>query len=234
MKNPAERLLGGHAFGTLTDEERDELLAAALEDQDLFDTLADQGPLRELMADRAVRNELLEALERPSFMERVRAVLRRPATWADLAAATATMLVVVGLTHLLWPRAVQAPRIAAARPAVLRALFELPVQRGVGADLRVEADRIVFRVEQDAQVIVPAQEPDGLITQVFPPAGGGARVEAGVAVSVARPGSVARIRLVVFAPDVDLQTLDAGTLATLRALTVMEWKRGDAPGGKTQ
>ena len=234
MKNPAERLLGGHAFGTLTDEERSELLAAALEDQALFDALADQEPLRELLADRAVRNELLAALERPTLVERLRAALRRPATWADLAAATAAVLVVVALAHSLWPTAVQAPRMAAARPALLRALFDLPPQRGVAAELHVEANRILFRVEQDAQVIVLVQDSNGATTQVFPQPGDGARVKAGVALSVPRPASAARIRLVVLPPDVDPHTLDLGALTTLHPLTVIEWRRGTTPGGETR
>jgi len=234
MKNPAERLLGGHAFGTLTDEERHELFTAALEDQELFDALADQEPLRELLADRVVRNELLDALDRPSLVERVRAALRRPATWADLAAATAAVLVVVGATHLLWPRAVQAPRMAAARPALLRALFDLPAQRGIAADLHVEAERITFRVERDAQAILAAQDRDGAMTQVFPQPGDVARVAKGVTLSTARPSGAVRVRLVVFPLEIDPLTLDEGTLRTVpHPLTVIEWRPRTSPGGKT-
>jgi len=233
MKSSAERLLGGHAFGTLTDEERHELFAVALEDQELFDALVEHEPLREVLADRAVRNELLDVLDRPSLLERIRATLARPATWADLAAATAAVLMVVWTTHVLWPRTVQAPRMAAAQPAMLRALFDLPATRGVEADLRVEAERITFRVERDAQAIVAAQDRDGAVAQLFPEPGGSARVGAGVPLSIVGPRGAARIRLVVFPLDVDPLTLDTRTLTISRPLSVIEWRPGTAPGGKT-
>lgn len=58
----AERLLGGHAAGILTPEERRALYAAALKDQALFDALADEEALRALLADPAARAHLLALL----------------------------------------------------------------------------------------------------------------------------------------------------------------------------
>jgi len=58
-----EKLLGGYAAGTLTNEERQALFAAALEDQHLFDALAREEPLRELLQDPAARGELLATLD---------------------------------------------------------------------------------------------------------------------------------------------------------------------------
>jgi hypothetical protein len=58
----AEMLLGGYAAGTLTPEERQALFAAALEDQQLYDALAREEPLRELLSDPAARSTLLVAL----------------------------------------------------------------------------------------------------------------------------------------------------------------------------
>src|SRR5512133_2496256 len=59
-----EKLLGGFAADTLTPEERDALFSAALQDQRLFNALADEQPLKELLTDPAVRRRLLQALDR--------------------------------------------------------------------------------------------------------------------------------------------------------------------------
>ncbi|MBI4891549.1 MAG: hypothetical protein HY821_13065 [Acidobacteria bacterium] len=69
---PPERvreLLGGHAAGNLTAEEREALMSAALEDQALFDELMREEPLREALADPRTRAELLDAL--PAALPRV-------------------------------------------------------------------------------------------------------------------------------------------------------------------
>lgn len=58
----AEKLLGGHATGTLTEEERQSLFAAALEHQAIFDALMDEEALRELLADPVAKAQLLAAL----------------------------------------------------------------------------------------------------------------------------------------------------------------------------
>jgi len=57
------RLLSEYAPGRSSDSDRRMLMAAALEDQALFDALAIEQPLADLMADPASRRELLEALE---------------------------------------------------------------------------------------------------------------------------------------------------------------------------
>jgi hypothetical protein len=59
----AEKLLGGYAAGTLTPEERQALFLAALEDQQLYEALVREEPLRDLLADPAARANLLAALE---------------------------------------------------------------------------------------------------------------------------------------------------------------------------
>jgi hypothetical protein len=58
-----EKLLGGYATGTLTPEERAALFAAALEDQQVFEALLEEEPLRETLEDPAARARLLAALE---------------------------------------------------------------------------------------------------------------------------------------------------------------------------
>jgi hypothetical protein len=92
-RQEAEKLLGGYAAGTLTAAERDALLAAALEDQVLFDALVREEPLRELLQDRGVRADLLTSLgESPA---------RRLWHWAPAGLAWSTVAAVVILTVLL-------------------------------------------------------------------------------------------------------------------------------------
>lgn len=57
-----EKLLGGYSAGILTPDEEQALYAAALEDQDLFDALAGEQPLRDLLQDPVVRARLLAAV----------------------------------------------------------------------------------------------------------------------------------------------------------------------------
>ena len=61
-----EKLLGGFAADTLTQEERQKLFTAALHDQQLFNALADEQALKELLADPAVRRRLLQVLRQAS------------------------------------------------------------------------------------------------------------------------------------------------------------------------
>src|SRR5262245_41957085 len=61
-----EKLLGGFAADTLTQEERQKLFTAALHDQQLFNALADEQALKELLADPVLRRRLLQALRQPS------------------------------------------------------------------------------------------------------------------------------------------------------------------------
>ena len=54
-----EKLLGGFAADTLTSEEKKALYAAALQDQQLFNALADEQALKELLADPAARAQAI-------------------------------------------------------------------------------------------------------------------------------------------------------------------------------
>lgn len=65
MTPEMERLLGGYATDSLTEEERKLLYQAALEDQALFNALEDEQALRELLAHAESRREVVRAL-RPS------------------------------------------------------------------------------------------------------------------------------------------------------------------------
>lgn len=61
-----EKLLGGFAADTLTPEEKQTLYRAALQDQQLFNALADEQALKELLSDPDVRRRLLQALQKTS------------------------------------------------------------------------------------------------------------------------------------------------------------------------
>ena len=58
-----QKLLGGYATGTLTAEEQRALYEAALTDQELFDAMAREEALREVLSDPASRAHLLAAIE---------------------------------------------------------------------------------------------------------------------------------------------------------------------------
>ena len=105
----AEKLLGGHATGTLTEAERKALYAAALEDQALFDALVDEEALRELLADPGARDRLLAALA-PADTAPARVVPRSVPFWRrpGLIGAAAGLLV-ASLAGLTWLRNPQAP-----------------------------------------------------------------------------------------------------------------------------
>lgn len=65
MKPELRHLLNGYATGTLTEEERKRLFAAAFEDQAVFEALAEEQSLKDLLDDPEARGYLLAELERP-------------------------------------------------------------------------------------------------------------------------------------------------------------------------
>jgi hypothetical protein len=91
-----EKLLGGYATDTLTEEERSALFAAALNNQALFDALADEEALRELLEDPASRAHLLAALgeSRPSVTARAFGWLLRPSGLALVGAIAAGIVLI--------------------------------------------------------------------------------------------------------------------------------------------
>jgi hypothetical protein len=97
--NPGDirKLLGGYAAGVLTEEERRALFEAALTDQDLFNELAREQALKELLEDPIARRQLLTALaEKPALVDRLRAWMGRPVAWVAAGSlAVAALLVVV-------------------------------------------------------------------------------------------------------------------------------------------
>jgi hypothetical protein len=123
----AEKLLGGYAAGTLTPEERQALFAAALEDQQLYEALVHEEPLRELLADPAARADLLatlDAVPKPWYYRDV-----HPGIIA--AAVSAVVIVTIGIKF--WPVRTAPPISVVAQaelpqPAKSDLPAELPVQ----------------------------------------------------------------------------------------------------------
>ena len=95
-----DKLIGGYATGSLTPEERDALLSAAIEDQQLFNQLMAEEPLREVLAEPAARDRLLGVLDAAPepWHGRVRKWLGRPGGLA--AAAIAAALVIAATVYV--------------------------------------------------------------------------------------------------------------------------------------
>jgi hypothetical protein len=107
-RDDIEKLMGGYAAGTLTEDERQALFAAALEDQQLFESLAAEEPLRELLQDPAAKAQLLAALD------------NRPAPWyrrlvrpAFGTAAAAAMVLLAVLARREPPKPAPEPVVVA-------------------------------------------------------------------------------------------------------------------------
>jgi hypothetical protein len=101
--------MGGYATGTLTEAERKLLFEAALEDQELFDELAAEQSLKELVETPGVRSRLAAALE-PAAAEARRAWWASRWSWAGAAALAGVAIVAVVL-----PRSPKPVEIAAVR-----------------------------------------------------------------------------------------------------------------------
>jgi hypothetical protein len=93
-----QKLLGGYATDTLGEAERRALFEAALADQELFNALAKEQALRDVLNDPFSRQQLLDALgpARSPARMRVWQWMRRPAALAAVV-GVATLLVVAGL-----------------------------------------------------------------------------------------------------------------------------------------
>jgi len=105
-RSEAEKLLGGYATGTLTEDERRRLFAAALGDQSIFDALVDEETLRELLADPAMKAQLLAALA-PVAAPKVVPFWRRTGVLG--AAASLLVAATAGLVYLRSPERVPLP-----------------------------------------------------------------------------------------------------------------------------
>jgi hypothetical protein len=93
-----QKLLGGYATDTLSEAERRALFEAALEDRELFNALAKEQALRDVLQDPSARQQLIEALgpAREPLAAHVWHRLRQPAALA-IAGGMAALLIVAGL-----------------------------------------------------------------------------------------------------------------------------------------
>lgn len=91
-RKQARRLIGGYATGSLNEVERKLLFEAALEDQELFDELAREQELKELIESPGVRERLLAAVQ-PRRKTPV-ALWAKPWPWIGVAAAVGAAMVV--------------------------------------------------------------------------------------------------------------------------------------------
>jgi hypothetical protein len=245
MSPDPKRLLGGYATDSLTDDERRELLRAALDDQGLFDAILEEEALRELLESPEARQEVLAALERPTAWQRVRGWFARPATFGDLVAVAAVVVVALAGYQVFVAEGPDRARPAATRPAgrplspaTEALLLSLPSREAGPAGLEVEgvsegtpqaspgeALRLRMSLRGPARVVVLAETAQGSAAQVYPPAGQPpALVEASATgdPAVRRTRLVAprepgayRVRLVVAPADVDLASVSPASLDRL-------------------
>ena len=110
-----QKLLGGYATGTLTPDERNALFAAAIEDQELFDALMREEPLRELLQDPVANRRLRAALAVPSRAAWYHQWLR-PAGLTAAAAGIVAIGVVMVQRHAPPARPVEVAKVEPVRP----------------------------------------------------------------------------------------------------------------------
>ena len=96
-----EKLLGGYATGTLTPPERDALFQAALSNQALFDALAGEEALRELLQDPHSRRRLLASISppAPAHLSWLPQWMANPRSLTLAGALATALLVVVGVRY---------------------------------------------------------------------------------------------------------------------------------------
>jgi hypothetical protein len=117
-----EKLLGGFAADTLTPEERQKLFTAALQDQQLFNALADEEALKELLTDPVVRRRLMQALQQTSTSGAGGSLswldwFRRPAGLAFAGGLAAAVFAIVLGTKIYQDSLKQAPQSVASEDA---------------------------------------------------------------------------------------------------------------------
>jgi hypothetical protein len=99
------KLLGGYAANTLTERERTALFEAALEDQELFDSLQNEDALRELLADLVSREQIRLALKATPR----RTLWMQPWLIAAASVAIAAVIAIAVVTRKREPAATSVP-----------------------------------------------------------------------------------------------------------------------------
>jgi len=161
----AEKLLGGYATGILTEAEKTVLFRAALEHQELFDALANEEALRELLADPATRSHLLTLLDEPRILRPI-PFWRRPATLGF----AASLFVMVTTSLVLWQREHPVPPVPATPAAKIEAEAPSPAPAVHGAPSQGEKARPMasdFRAIQGGKSL-PAEPPQAAALNAGP------------------------------------------------------------------
>jgi hypothetical protein len=183
-----EKLLGGYATGTLTEEERRALFEAALSDQALFEALAGEEALKELLEDPSCRRQVEQALEErpPGLVARLAGWMRRPQAWALAGTLAATTVLAVVVIRVYSPRPElelaqqQAPAAAVpAPPSVPTAAPSEPPRREAAARPARRFDAPV----KSKELSPPAMAADRLAAPEPPP------VPAAIAQNAAAPAA---------------------------------------------
>ncbi|MFY9726920.1 MAG: hypothetical protein WB579_06145 [Bryobacteraceae bacterium] len=142
------KLLGGYATGTLTPEEQRALFAAALEDQALFDELAREQALRDVLREPAARGQLLAALEdHPRWHRRFGSWMMRPAA---LTAAAACLLLLTSVAVWRPWRSNQAPKPAIIATALPQEAPPIPSPPAAAEQKAAPAARAVAKAQPPA------------------------------------------------------------------------------------
>jgi hypothetical protein len=106
----AMKLMAGYATNSLTDEERKALLAAALDDQEVFDALEQEQALKDVFDDRVARAEIRRALETPPSLR----WWTRPWAWGGAGAAVAAMALLAIWSGREHPKAIEIAQVTKA------------------------------------------------------------------------------------------------------------------------
>jgi len=156
-------LIGGYATGSLSAAEREALFEAALDDQELFDELAREQALKELLDQPGVKPRLLEML----------APQRRRNAWVWAAAGAFAIAVIAGIMVFRTPPPQQLARVIAPAPAAPETAVvpqALPVERQPAPVPRtlspqVVPPRVVPSQAVPLQIVPPQVVPPQLVSE---------------------------------------------------------------------
>ena len=182
-----EKLLGGFAADTLMPEERIRLYTAAMQDQQLFNALADEQALKELLADPLVRGRLLQALRKPGTSEAGGTLswwawLRRPAGLAFAGGLAAAIFAVAFGTKIYLEsldrgaQSVTTEDTTPARPSVQAPQPSTPAQRSK-AEPQLKSKESVGSVSKPTKKDALADKPAERKRMAAPPASQEPRAE---------------------------------------------------------
>ncbi len=143
-------LLGRYATGSLTEEERQRLFDAALDDQELFEELAREQELKLLLDQPGAKDRLIRALEPP----------RRKTTWIFGIAATAAASIAI-MMILLRPSPKPTPasvaRVAPPAPVVETAIAPESAPRDSDKSSRLDLARNRIAKSEPSHVAPPVK-----------------------------------------------------------------------------